>query len=412
MKVLFSLLLVISMAFATTSISNCSNLSTNNENYSLISNITFTQTDCINITGSNITLNCNGNRIMAIYGSYGIHSFNSNNTIKNCVLINETTAMIYLSPNSNNTTVFNNTLANSTSYLDSYGIKIESSYNNISFNNIKNLTAASGSFNNIGDGYPGYDAIGIYLQNGVNNTIILNTINNLKSGDGGGTYCAAAYRVGGATGKVYGIYSNNQNFSLIASNSIYNLVGGTSGGVSPPGYNCITGSGLDTSSLHISNNINSIIYNNSIQNLTGSSIGTAGIGGGGTRSDVIGIKFIDSNLINSSLNSVSNLIQGSTTGVDSSKKYGLYVFNINNTSIYLNSIIIDGTGCYMINNNNVSSSFNSFNSNISLEISSVLSSNLISNKFNSSTYGILFDDISTPTILNNSFYSDTYYVYN
>lgn len=79
------------LVVADTDISSCSNLNSANETYYLTQNITdSTSMGCMNITASNVTLDCQGYMIDGVDTpeSYGIKidSYNSS-TIKNCILI-------------------------------------------------------------------------------------------------------------------------------------------------------------------------------------------------------------------------------------------------------------------------------------------------------------------------------------
>ena len=170
--VLFGILLIFSMpegkSNPDTGVTNCTALTTAGETYNLTNDILNNQiTDnCINISASNIILNCQGHYIFSIQNYSGVYSNSTNTTIKNCNITmgsggNANAKGIYLKGvSSGNSTLFNNSIFGDSSA----GIYLYSSSNN-------NLTSNIG-ISNSGDGF--------YLYyNSNNNLLTSNTgINN------------------------------------------------------------------------------------------------------------------------------------------------------------------------------------------------------------------------------------------
>jgi parallel beta-helix repeat protein len=169
-----------------TAVSNCSNLTTIGERYYLSGDILNNQigTACINITATNITLDCQGHYIYSVMNYTGIFSNATNTTVKNCNITmgsgGDSGAIgIYFNKVSNGTILNNSISGNSSSgiYLlqsnyssiinnsatsnSGYGIDVYSSSMNSVINN--NGTASATS------------KYGFYIMYSSNNTFLNNT---------------------------------------------------------------------------------------------------------------------------------------------------------------------------------------------------------------------------------------------
>ena len=206
---------------------------------------------CMNITASNVTLDCQGNTISnsTIYST-------GTGVIKNCVV----------------TGVMGVDIPSDGDYYGLPGEEIVGIYvsgNTQVYNNtIYDLIGGLGQdeVGNHGTGYSGLggDAIGIKAS-GVNNNISGNLIYDLNGGSGG--VCTGNYAYGGLGGGAFGIYLKDARDNFVISNEINTLVAGVGGnktlGLAP------TGAGGYTSAVALNNVTGSIIDNNNGTDFTG-----------------------------------------------------------------------------------------------------------------------------------------------
>ncbi|MCX6742498.1 MAG: right-handed parallel beta-helix repeat-containing protein [Candidatus Pacearchaeota archaeon] len=198
----------------------CATLDIAGAYYILTGNVSSEGT-CINISASNVTLNCNGFWINYSSSStgHGVYSNSSWTTIKNCNINQTSTSAssygIYFNgASSGNGTVFNNTIK--TLGATSYGISlVTSSFNNFSDNNITT------------SGATGY---GVYLYNGANSNNFSNNNITTIGTTGHGIYLKASStnnlfnRVNIQTNNsgANAVYLYDSSPDLIISNSILN----------------------------------------------------------------------------------------------------------------------------------------------------------------------------------------------
>jgi hypothetical protein len=217
-----------------TNVSDCANLTTTNEVYTLTGNVNSSGT-CFTIGANNVTLDCQGYTVNYSTGAlgYGVNNSAGYNftTVKNCTFVegsasgNSNYGIYYY--NSYNGTIYNNII--NTYKTDTYGIYLyNGKYHNISNNTI---TAAGNS------------AYTIYLR-GVSNSVI-NTNNLYANSGSSGQYALYLYNA-----------ANNNTIS-------YNTVNATSASA------CIR--------LFSSANYNNIIYNN-VTTGSGNAIDISGAG--------------------------------------------------------------------------------------------------------------------------------------
>jgi len=145
-------------------------------------------TDCIIITASNITLDCDGYSIESDDARTGVYSNQDNTTIKNCNISMSNTSNggygIEL-VNSDYAYIFNNTLNNN--YVGLYLLTFSDfaviENNNVSFNNNIGVSISQSSNNTVRNNVMNYNVgassgYGASIWNGGNNTIKNNIINN------------------------------------------------------------------------------------------------------------------------------------------------------------------------------------------------------------------------------------------
>jgi parallel beta-helix repeat protein len=214
-----------------TGVTNCSDLNVAGETYLLSNDILNNQiTDnCINISASNITLDCQGYYIYSIQNYSGVYSNSTNTTIKNCNITmgsgGDVNAFgIYLN-SSNYSTITNNSIFGDSNS----GIHVETSLTA----NLTSNTAISIS------------GFGIYID-GLNDSILT-----------GNT---------GASNSNYGIYLLSSNNLTITSNNA------TSNSYHAFGIHSLNNS-IFTSNIGISNFADGIIFSSSNNNLIVSNTG-------------------------------------------------------------------------------------------------------------------------------------------
>jgi parallel beta-helix repeat protein len=178
---------------------------------------------CINISANNITLDCQNHNIDSNGTSaYGIYIYrdspqNTNITIKNCNMTDWATVGIYLYSSNNNTIINstssnnnygigfyssnNNTIINSTSSNNNYGIDHDESSNSIIVNSI---------FNN--------NYYGIFFYSSLNSNIVNSIFNNNYYG---------LFLISGSNNNTISfnkIQNNSYGLSIFASDNLYNII--------------------------------------------------------------------------------------------------------------------------------------------------------------------------------------------
>ncbi|MBD3262796.1 hypothetical protein GF374_00260, partial [Candidatus Woesearchaeota archaeon] len=244
-------LFMLNTASAIANVTDCTNLSTANEYYTLNVSINSWGTDCISIDNSNITLDCKGYTIGygGAAGNYrGIdnEAGHNNITIKNCVIIQNSTGAGAPGPDQDaisfadnvHSYIYNNTI---TTYLSSKAIRFDTSnITNITLNTI-NTTGENGTaiilHNTTGVVYSnnitteermGY---GIYLGSSKNVNITSNIINTSGSlGVGIYSYSSNTIRIINNTINTYNDYGDGIYLSIAAHNQIIDNTFNTSKG--------------------------------------------------------------------------------------------------------------------------------------------------------------------------------------
>ncbi|MDD5651253.1 MAG: right-handed parallel beta-helix repeat-containing protein [Candidatus Nanoarchaeia archaeon] len=358
-----------------------------------------TNTAGINITGYNITLDCNGSLITGNQSGYGIYSSNFDNlTIINCDIEKYYYGIII--KNSNNINITNNIVQNNigtgfgsikgTGMLF-YGVNNSFLINNTVNNSIWGILFYTGNYNNT----ISYNTMNGNLQHGfqtyldtANFTI---TYNNVSYNDDAGlTFFGQQHLVahnfvsnnieGGIIS--YGIYTELDNANTkIINNTVCNTRTGPSGALSPEGYG-----------IKVMDNNYEIINNTLINN---SQSGIYLINGNNTV--VIGNLIINnSNITNKydgGIATAGNFIRGPIfnllikDNIIINNIYGIY---INKTCIYCN-----------ISGNNISYSLNGILLNTSKY------SNIINNTFNETGNISSYQDYFPIQIINSSYLNIT-----
>jgi parallel beta-helix repeat protein len=304
--------------YTLTTAQDCGTLSTAYGNYTLISNVSSTET-CFTITGENITLDCQNNwitySIEGKAGQYGIYIQAFNATIKNCNVLdgNWTTATstrygIPIDDTYDNSTIFNNFV----NVSNTYGIYLSGDTN---FNNVTNNTCVSNS------------GSGIVLNTASNNNFIIG--NNVSSTSSYGIYVLGNSNNNSLINNTAKSNSNNaisisssSNNTLINNTALNNGVTGYSAGIAignSPKTTLIDNNGTqgnDGSGIYVDSSRGSVLINN-----TGVSQISKGI-----------------YLSNSSNCTLTNNIGTS----DSS--YGIYILSGSNNNILTNQTGITNTG--------------------------------------------------------------------
>ncbi|MFA5108590.1 MAG: right-handed parallel beta-helix repeat-containing protein, partial [Candidatus Micrarchaeia archaeon] len=294
-------LIFASVSFAT-NINNCQTLNTANGAYTLTGNTAQNSSTCFTISAANISVDCAGYTVMgtSATNAYGFYSSSLNTTIKNCKIVNWSTA-INLTSAANGATIYNNNFTNLSSAAGAtgalktvggsgenlFGIYALSGSNNITYNTFINLYAGSGGTG--GEGSPagaggnggmGGNSTAIYLSSS-NNVVESNIISNMRGGTGGtggyNSYIVAG--TGGIGGNSLVIYFASSNNTL-RNNSISNVsagIGGTGGahGFDAVNYGGTGGVGGNATIVNLSSS-SSFVNNNTFTNLSG---GTGGVGG-------------------------------------------------------------------------------------------------------------------------------------
>ena len=122
------------IAYSGENINQCMNLNVNDKSYVINESLTYVS-GCFNITGNNITLDCNGSYIVGIDNGIGIHVKNTTNvTIKNCIIINWSNGILI--NNSAHVSLINNTISNNS--VRGIHLYNRSNYNKIVNNTVNN----------------------------------------------------------------------------------------------------------------------------------------------------------------------------------------------------------------------------------------------------------------------------------
>ncbi|MDD5651252.1 MAG: right-handed parallel beta-helix repeat-containing protein, partial [Candidatus Nanoarchaeia archaeon] len=333
----------------------------------------------INITGYNITLDCNGSIIKGNYTGYGIYSSNFDNlTIKNC-------------------------------YIDRYnvGIGITTASNlNITNNIVLNCSAGTlFSFNRVG-----------MLFYGVNNSFLINnTVNNSEWGvlfyTGNYNNTISYNNIMGNVEHGFQTYLDTANFTITYNNLSYNNDSGAAffGQQHFFAHNFLTGNkegNLKVTGIYDTrnSNANTKIINNTLSNtIDGGSIGASSPEG-------YGIEVWDNNF------EISN------NTIINSSRYAIHLCNGNNSIIIGNKIInqtnyIAGGGISFVS----TSTLRSLGSNISLYVvikdnilinnsfginlqnGSCINCNISGNNISYSLNGIFLNNTINSNIINNTF---------
>lgn len=268
--------------------------------------------NCINITGSNITLDCGGQSITygtgGAVGTYGIFVFNAtayneNVTIKNCKIMAGTTALashyginIQKNKNSliyNNTIETNGTATNHAIYMMNISSMVVDS------NNLYAKGSTSGN-------------TGIYMDR---NSYLINITNNM-------------IRVNGTTLN-YGIYgTTNVTYSIIKYNNI-----------------TTSGTGISNHGVYITSNISYINVDNNNITITGL------IAAAVTNYGVYFLGTTGAPLINSTINNNKIVNNGALAGASGSTGILLssYIYNTNVTNNTINmNVSTAGVGINVI----------------------------------------------------------------
>ena len=394
-----------------TGITNCSDLNIVGETYNLSNDIHNDQiTDnCINISASNITFDCQGKYVFSIQNYSGVYSNSTNTTIKNCNITmgsgaNTNSFGIYLNgASSSNSTLFNNSV-----FGDSYaGIYLSSSLsNNLTNNNISSdLSIGIYSYKSNNSILASNTATitslwGIYFEYSSNNTLNSNAI---TSGTEAGIYFDYSSDNNLLTnnnvtsGTYVGIYLYSSSNNNLTSN---NVTGGTYGITSQLSSNNTITSNLATGSsggiyLAISSN-HTITLNNATGIIVGNSKNNVLISNNATKSSGSGI-LVEQGSSNNTF--ISNIATGNLHGIHvESSSNNTFISNIatSNTSsgIYL---------AYSSNNNTLTNciSNNNFYGLYILNSNGTIVNNLTAK--NNSLYGIFLVKGSFNNIITNSF---------
>jgi len=429
-------------------ITDCSNLTTANRVYVLLSDITnsaLASGVCMNVTAQNITLDCQRHFIYSIQNITGVYSSQRNTTIQNCnvtvgsggnssaigiyfygsnysSLINNTAGTgsiygIYLSLSSNDTLTnnygrsispssygiylslsSNNSLINNTGISNSsFGIQLVSySRNNTLINNtgisnsshgilIYTLSNNNLLINNTGISNSSSSGYGIYIYSSSNNTLINNTgIGNTGPG-------------------IYSLYGNGTIFinNRGQSNKSYGIYFGSSHYLYFVSNKAITNISY---ALYLSTVQNSTFLNNSARSNT-----SYGIYG----SSVYHSKWVNNS---ASSNSYAVYLSGrndtliNNTGA-SNTTFGLYFNSLSNSTLFNNrgmsniSYGIYLASCY---NDTVTNNIGTSNTSIGFGIVSSRKNNLTNNIGTSNTsYGIYLSASANNTFINNTGTSNT-----
>jgi PGF-pre-PGF domain-containing protein len=356
-----------------TGITNCTNLTTAGEIYTLSNNIHNDQiaSICLNIIAPNVTLDCQGYYISLMQNYSGIYSNSSNTTIKNCnITVGSNTGSadsygIYLS-RSNYSLLFNNSATGG----NGYGIYISRS-NNV---NLTSNTGTSTSGN------------GIYFYYSNNNSMVNNTAisdssyaidlfnsqnNNLTSNIG----------MSNKYGGFYIEYSTNN--SLISNIAISNLSSGINIFISP---NCT-------------------LKNNNASSSYGFSISGFKISDFPRNVDVANNLIADSSKFYYN-HSISNYVFDLTSVPDAGEIFCVNCNNVTIKDLNLSHYNLRGVSFSFTNNSRVQNITSNLNSvGIFLELS--FNNTLANNTLNSDSFGISLLNSNNTLIVNNTAISNS-----
>ncbi|MBI2138972.1 right-handed parallel beta-helix repeat-containing protein [Candidatus Woesearchaeota archaeon] len=315
----------------------CMALSTPGTVYTLQNNITG-DGNCINITASNISLDCSAYNMT--FGGAGsgmgvsVGQNIANVTIKNCIIAKASNTLgvnwgIFLN-RTNESYIYNNTITTDGNLSGNYGIFLqESNYLNVSGNTIRTnrnqsnygIYALTSSFNNISGNTiftSGFNDtnIGIYLNTNSSHSIIMSNIIHTNGTDSGyGIYVSLGdhnnislntIRTNGSNGANFGLYFYNSTNSVAHSNII--------------------------STNGTANNYGLYLSLSSSINATSNTITANGDGGGSN----YGVYLINNQTNN---NIISNTIRTNGT----TNNFGIRVYDGSFNNISLNTITTNGT---------------------------------------------------------------------
>jgi parallel beta-helix repeat protein len=159
---------------------NCKNLTTPNEVYTLTKNAIPPDGTCLNVFADNVTIDCNGYTITGdnSTGSYGVYSNSTNTTTKNCIIQNFDASIFY--NGANNGLILNDTT--NTTFSGGMGIWLNNTNGTI-ITDSTSITAGAIStgiylfyshnniLSNISSWTTGATGYGIYLSKSRNNII-------------------------------------------------------------------------------------------------------------------------------------------------------------------------------------------------------------------------------------------------
>lgn len=330
-------------------LSSCANLSIQNANYYLTTNVT-SAGSCINITANNVTLNCNGFTINYSQSSvgYGVNDSGYNHTtIENCTIV-QGGSYGYSYPIFINDSVNNTIKDNNVTVLEVYdGISINYVYNsNISSNKIYAY---------------GYFPYIIHLSYSYNNTVTLNEVYWSSTSSGYWAECIYLDYWSGNNNVTF----NNVTFAGAPGNAI--------------SFWKASGNNISNNIIHTLGNGSTgiYVYNNNYNNTLSSN--TITVGG----KDSCGV-WLDS----SDYNNLTN----NTISANGSSAIGIYVYASSNNTVLQTNISVNGSwgiGLYLRND----SDRNVF-ANMSIR--------------SLQYYAVYFRNSSTSTPDNNTFYNNLF----
>jgi len=419
---------------------NCKQLTTANSNYSLIQNInnnTIT-TDCIIISGQNITLDCAGYSITSVKNYSGVYSNQFNTTVKNCNIsmgggdaVNAEAIGIEF-VDSNYSKIMNNTLSGSVyglvannslisdsniSLNDNISVFRNSYFINVSYNISKESVAGAGN-TLIRKWY--YRAnVTDTLNNSILNANIsaFNLSNNLEFSmltastgltnittiteyvNSGGTRSYYSNYTINATKAGYATISNTTYNVSIELNNINHEFHFSANSSATDNCANLTASGVWTLSGNVvqDQDLDCMVISapNVMLNCNGYSIFS-----------VYNKSGVYSNKYNTTVKNC-NISMGGTSGTNSNAIGIEYSTNANNGTIYNNTVtMIVGSGIYLssASGNNISSNKFTSISLYGILLSSSSNSNILTSNTgtSNSSYAILLDSSSNNTLISNN----------
>jgi parallel beta-helix repeat protein len=358
--------------FWNTSINSCTNL-TMAGTYTLDSDLTGHQAGwnrCLSVHTDNVILDCQGHKIenYTTSGDFVIALGGYENiTIKNCIMNNYTYG-IYMG-NTDYSTIYNNSISN----MYGYGLSVVSNAdnNNISYNNITNVTTTDGIRinSNSDNNYIGHNIVnntpsefGIALwTNCSNNTVEYNTVDGANVGiltQLGSWYNNISHNT---------IYDNTQRGMMFLDNASYNTV-----------YNnTFYGAFTQACLLTQRNNTGNVYDSNNL--ITCGTYGFWDLASGG---------------YSTNMTYKNNYVYNSTS-------YGIYIQNGNIRNIYNNTIAGSGNyGMYIENTNNSNITENEiYNATTGLRIYYTSINNTVNDNYfhDISGAGFSIDNFATPS---------------